>query len=86
MLARPLRLRNGNLLAPILGINLAPGPAFVWWQLALGATLTLVGLCSLAAIHGGQISNRGARITIRLTCLLVIVVGLGTIVRAFRTG
>jgi membrane peptidoglycan carboxypeptidase len=86
VLARPLRLRNGNRLAPILGINLAPGPAFVWWELALGATLTLVGLCSLAAIRGGQISNRGAGIAIRLACLFVTVVGLGTIVRAFRTG
>ena len=36
-LARPLRLRDGRTLAPVRGIDLAPGPAFAWWQLALGA-------------------------------------------------
>jgi hypothetical protein len=53
VLAQPLRLRNGSVLAPIVDIDLSPAPAFVWWQLALGAILTLIGSLSLIASTGG---------------------------------
>ena len=85
LLARPLRLRNGTMLAPIAGINLSPGPAFVWWQLALGTILTLLGSLSLVAIRQRRVGNAWTRVTITLIFLVVIVVGLGTVVRAFRT-
>jgi penicillin-binding protein 1A len=82
----PLRLRNGRVLTPIVGINLAPGPTFVWWQLALGTTLTLFGALSLiASRRGGRIDKAWMRVAIRLVFLVVIVVGLGTVVRSFRT-
>ena len=38
-LRRPLLLTHGRLLAPVLYVDLAPGPAFTWWQLALGAAV-----------------------------------------------
>lgn len=48
-LARPLRLRAGRTLAPLRLIDLAPGPAFVWWQLTLGAVTATTAALALAA-------------------------------------
>ncbi len=35
-LGSSLRLHGGATLPPLRGVDLSPGPAFVWWQLALG--------------------------------------------------
>jgi penicillin-binding protein 1A len=85
VMAQPLRLRNGNVLAPIVGIDLSPGPAFVWSQLAVGVILTLIGSLSLVTIRRRNLGNAFTRVAITLVFLLVIAVGLGTVVRSFRT-
>jgi penicillin-binding protein 1A len=86
VLDRPLRLRNGRVLALIAGINLSPGPAFVWWQLTLGTILTLLGAVSfVASRRGRRIDNAWLRVAITLVYLVVFLVGLGTVVRSFRT-
>lgn len=48
-LGRPLRLRSGAILAPIRGVDLAPGPAFIWWRLALGLGMAALGMLLLVA-------------------------------------
>jgi membrane peptidoglycan carboxypeptidase len=84
-LARPLRLRSGVILQPVRGVDLAPGPAFVWWQLALGATIVLIGAAGLVAtrLRAGRFL-RGV-LVLRLVLLAVMVIGLAVIVRSFRT-
>jgi Transglycosylase len=85
LLDRPLRLRDGKMLAPIVGADLSLAPAFVWWQLALGTILILLASISLVAIRRFGGANARARIGIGLVLLVLIVVGLGTVVRSFRT-
>lgn len=84
VLAQPLQLRDGKSLAPVLGINLSPGPAFIWWQLALGTTLILLGGLALATgrRHPG---NGWTRLTLTIVFLALVIAGLGTVVRSFRT-
>ena len=67
------------------GVDLAPGPAFVWWQLALGAAVVLIGAAGLVATrlpHGRFL--RGV-LVLRLVLLAVMVIGVAAIVRSFRT-
>lgn len=85
VLAKPLALRNATRLGPTIGLNLSPGPAFVWWQLTLGAILTMLGLFFAATIHRLPAGHFWTRIAIRLLVLAVILVGLGAILRSFRT-
>ena len=84
-LARPLRLRSGVTLPSVRGVDLAPGPAFVWWQLALGSVIVLIGAAGLVAtrLRRGWLP-RGA-LVLRLVLLAVVVVGAAAIVRSFRT-
>jgi penicillin-binding protein 1A len=84
VLAQPLRLRNGTVLSPIVHIDLSPAPAFVWWQLALGAGLTLIGSLSLIAFRRRHLGSTLTRVAIALALLTVIAVGLSTAVRSFR--
>jgi membrane peptidoglycan carboxypeptidase len=85
VLARPLRLRNGTQLAPTVGIDVSPGPAFVWWQLALGSILALLGLLSLFTIRRQPVGQLWMQIVIRLLSLAVVLIGLGEIIRSFRS-
>ena len=85
VLARPLRLRNGTQLAPIVGINISPGPAFVWWQLALGSILAVLGVLCLFTTRRQPVGQLWMQIVIRLLSLAVILIGLGEIIRSFRT-
>jgi hypothetical protein len=85
VLAQPLRLRDGTVLAPIVHIDLSPAPAFVWWQLGLGAILTSIGSLSLIAFRRRRVGSALTRVAVTLVLLTVIVLGLGTVVRSFRT-
>jgi Transglycosylase len=82
--AQPLRLRTGVILTPLRGIDLAPGPAFVWWQLTLGTTIVLLAAAGLAAtrLHRGGLL-RGV-LALRLVLVAVVLIGGAAIVRAFR--
>jgi len=84
-LARPLRLRGGDTLAAVHGVDLAPGPAFTWWQLWAGAAIALAGTAMLAAIRFGALGRAHARLVLKLASIALLVVGVGLAVRAFRT-
>jgi membrane peptidoglycan carboxypeptidase len=85
MLARPLPLENGTRLAPVVGVDLAPGPAFVWLLLAGGALLTLVGAASLVVFRGRRTGGAWAHRATTVVRVLVMLAGLGAIIRSFRT-
>jgi penicillin-binding protein 1A len=76
-LARPLRLRSGMTLPPVRGVDLAPGPAFVWWQLVLGAAIVLVAAAGLRFLRGALV--------LRLVLVAAVVIGAAVILRSFRT-
>ncbi len=84
-LARPLSLRAGPALAPLRGIELAPGPAFVWWQLALGAAIA--GATAVALVASRMRRFRGARglLAVRLLAVVLLILGAAVMVRSFRT-
>jgi membrane peptidoglycan carboxypeptidase len=84
-LARPLRLRSGRTLPPVRGVELSPGPAFVWWQLVLGAGVVLIGVAGLAGMRIRRGRLPGGVFVLRLVLLAVLVIGAAAIVRAFRT-
>jgi membrane peptidoglycan carboxypeptidase len=85
MLARPLRLRAAVTLPPLQGVDLAPGPAFVWWQLTLGALAVVAAAAALVTthLHAGRL-GRGV-LALRLLLLAVMVIGAAAIVHSFRT-
>ncbi len=84
-LARPLRLRGGAVLAPVYGLDLAPGPAFVWWQLALGAAVAALGLLALlGALLPASRAVPGLP-ALRLLALIATLLGTATAVRSFRS-
>jgi membrane peptidoglycan carboxypeptidase len=84
-LARPLRLRSGVILQTVRGVDLAPGPAFVWWKLALGAAILLIGAAGLVATRLRQGRFLRGVLVLRLVLLAVMVIGVAAIVRSFRT-
>jgi penicillin-binding protein 1A len=84
-LARPLRLRTGAGLAPEQGIDLAPGPAFVWWQLALGLASAATAAVALVASRMPRFRRVGGILAIRLLLLALLVMGAAAIFRSFRT-
>jgi membrane peptidoglycan carboxypeptidase len=83
-LARPLHLESGASLQALRGIDLTPGPAFVWWQLSLGAALALAGAVALVASRLPRLRTTHGLLVLRIASLIVVVVGIGTAVRAFR--
>ena len=84
VLARPLPLHGGLRLPRVLNVDLSLGPAFIRWQLALGAAVAVTG----AAVLAGSRSRRFAAIpgltAGRLASLVLIVAGAVTVVRSFR--
>jgi hypothetical protein len=84
-LARPLRLQRGRALPPVRGLDLAPGPAFVWWQLALGAGVAASGLLALLGLRLPRLRVIRLVPVLRLLALIVILFGAATVVRSFRS-
>src|SRR5439155_11659751 len=81
-LARPLRLRDRVVLPAIPRADVAPGPAFVWWELIVGGALLAAG------VAGALLARRRPAGLARVACLaataILLVIGLGTVVRSFR--
>ena len=81
-LARPLRLRDRVVLPVIPRAGVAPGPAFVWWELIVGGALLAAG------VAGALLARRRPAGLARVACLaataILLVIGLGTVVRSFR--
>ena len=84
-LARPLRLRGGARLPSITGVDLRPGAAFVWWQLALGATMAFLGSAALGISRLPRFRIAHGLLVLRVVSLLLVLVGIGAAFRAFRT-
>jgi transglycosylase-like protein len=74
-LARPLQLRRGSALPPVGGLDLAPGPAFVWWQLALGVGVAASGLPALFGLRLPRLRVIRLMPVLRLVALIVILFG-----------
>jgi penicillin-binding protein 1A len=85
VLGRPLRLQAGVTLPPLTGVDLAPGPAFVWWQLALGTAVTVLGAVALAALRQPRFHVAHGLLALRLAALVLVVIGIGAATRSFRT-
>lgn len=84
-LARPLRLRRDVVVPPLHGADLAPGPAFLWWQLVLGAALVVAAAAALAGARSGRRRLPHGMVVVRLVLLALLLIGAAAIVRSFRT-
>jgi penicillin-binding protein 1A len=84
-LARPLRLRGGTVLPPVKGVSLDPGPAFVWWELALGVAVALLGAVALVASRLPRLRLAHGIVAFRVVTLVAVVVGAAAVFRSFRT-
>jgi membrane peptidoglycan carboxypeptidase len=83
-LAQPLPLRGGRRLPPVHGVDLALGPAFIWWQLAFGAAVVATGALALTAFRLRGFYGKRGLIVGRLVSLALILAGAATVVRSFR--
>jgi membrane peptidoglycan carboxypeptidase len=84
-LARPLAIRGGPTLPAVQGVDLAPGPTFVWWKLGLGVAIAVAGAVVFAAARSMEPRGRGGVLVLRVPAILLLVLGLATVVRSFRT-
>jgi len=82
-LARPLDVGT-TMLPPVVGVPLAPGPAFVWWELAAGAAALLAGTALLLLRRRLQPGFRAGPLLIRLTAVAALAAGAAVVVRSFR--
>ena len=83
-LAKPLPIRNASPLPALPGLDLAPGPAFLWWELAAGALSLAAGavLLALHRLHRGPAAYRSA---IAVAAVVILVIGAALAIRSFRT-
>ena len=84
-LAKPLRLRDGVVLAAVTGVSLEPGAAFVWWELALGVTVALLGAAALVASRLPRVRLAHGIVAFRVVTLVVVLLGAAAVFRSFRT-
>jgi membrane peptidoglycan carboxypeptidase len=85
VLDRPLPLRRGQPLAPIVGVDLAPGPAFTWWQLALGASVVIGGLTALIVLRSARFGSVHGLLAAKLASIVLVILGAAVAIRAFRS-
>jgi penicillin-binding protein 1A len=84
-LARALPLRAAVALPPVVGAELAPGPAFVWWKMALGIAIAVAGLGVFLASRSSRLRGHGGLVLLRLPALVLVIMGFATVVRSFRS-
>jgi hypothetical protein len=73
------------MLPPVRGVELAPGPAFVWWQLALGAVTASVAVAALLFSRLPRFQATHGTVAIRAVLLALCLLGAAVAVRSFRT-
>ena len=73
------------ILPPVRGVDLASGPAFVWWKLLLGAGIVLAGAGGLAVTRLGSARVLPGVLAVRLVLFAVVLLGAAAMVRSFRT-
>jgi membrane peptidoglycan carboxypeptidase len=84
VLARPLPLHGAPGVPPVFRVDLSLGPAFIWWQLALGAAVVATGAAVLAGSRSRRVRGIRGLTAGRLVSLVLIVAGAATVVRSFR--
>ncbi len=84
-LAAPLRLRSGPALGGVTGVSFEPGAAFVWWELALGASVVLLGVGVLLASRLPRLRLAHGVVALRVVTLVVVLLGTAAVLRSFRT-
>ncbi len=82
--ATPLPIRGARPIAPVRGVDFAPGPAFVWRELALGAAVTTAALLGFVALRRRTLSIPLLRLATQTALGLVLILGAAAIVRSFR--
>jgi penicillin-binding protein 1A len=82
-LARPLRLAGGRVLPPVRGVELSPGPAFVWWELAVGAVIVLAAALALVAVRRLGFGAAGLRAA-QGASAVALCLGAAIAIRSFR--
>jgi penicillin-binding protein 1A len=85
IVGRPLRLHGGGVLPPVTDVSLAPGSAFTWWQLSLGGAVALAGAAALAALRLRRPGAVHGLVVLRAASIVLVVLGIGVAIRAFRT-
>jgi membrane peptidoglycan carboxypeptidase len=81
-----LPLRGGATLPAAGNVQLEPGPAFVWWELALGCTIALAGIASLLfAPRMPRLRPAHTAFAVRATALAVSLIGVAAMITSFRT-
>jgi penicillin-binding protein 1A len=75
-LAAPLPLRGAAALPAVTGAVLAPGPAFVWWELAAGALVAAAGVACFAL--------RRHSTAFRVLAVGLVLAGIAAMARSFR--
>jgi penicillin-binding protein 1A len=84
-LARPLQLAGGRALPPVVGVDLSPGPAFLWWQFALGTAIAIGGGAALLALRRLRLDGAAVLWAARACSAAALVVGAAVVVRSFRS-
>ena len=82
---RPLHLRSNVALPPVRGVDFAPGPAFVWWELALGMTIVACGAAALVVSRVPRFRAVHGIVAVRAASVALALLGAATIVRSFRS-
>jgi len=84
VLRRPLRLRGGLILPPVKGADLAPAAPFIWWQLAIGALMTLLAVVAFLGSRLPRFRLAHGALAVRLSALCLVLAGVGIVFRSFR--
>ena len=83
--ARPLRLRAGRPLPPLTGVDFAPGPAFVWWELVTGVVAFALGVAGLIVARRLLHRSTALRVAASIAAIAILVIGAALVVRSFRS-
>jgi membrane peptidoglycan carboxypeptidase len=85
VLARALPLRHGQALRAVVHVDLAPGPAFTWWQLGVGAIVVLGAVIVFLVLRRPRFARVHGRLTAQLASIVLVILGAAMIIRSFRT-
>jgi penicillin-binding protein 1A len=83
-LRRPLPLRGGAALPSLAGVDLASGPAFVWWELVAGAAVALAGAVLLIGLRLPGLRPAHRVLVVKAAALGLALVGFIAVARSFR--
>ena len=64
--------------------RLAPGPAFVWWELAAGTAIVVFGAVIVVGLRLPRFRPVRGMVAIRFASLLLVMCGVTAVARAFR--